>query len=585
MRTSIIPKLSRASYQLALRDFQHARKQAVMQQILARLRGEADTLLCFDDVRQQLRSTGESIKHGLQEIPLDKIVGSVARYGDFTRSFLPKKDEDEERWAGVRAAVDDMVGMPPIEVFQVGDAYFVQDGNHRVSIARQLNSKTISAYVTEVKTRVPLTSEDDPNDIICKSRYAEFLEKSNLDQLRSGSDLLMTFCGHYHVILDQIDAEYSLLKEGAASSEDRNLWEKAVLNWYDDVYLPIVHIIRELGILHHFPERTETDMYILLSERQVELEKDLGWHVERETGVTDLIETEIQTHGLLSNILRRISPYLDKGPRPGIWRRQQLIRQRYHHLFEHILVPLDGSDEGWRMFEYILGAAQFDGDHILGLHVVPEKALIESGAVGQMRERFNKSCQDAGIRGEFAVDVGSSPVRSIVKHAAWVDFVIVNSTRPPVDKPLARISPDLKQIIQQCPRPIQVRPDGTESDYSHALLAYDGSPKSDEALFIATYLSARWKKYLTVVTVETENTDVTALEKARSYLLQHGLKDVNYVLEKGPIAETVLATAKAHHSNLLFMGGFSFRPIRHLTLGSTAEHILCEFRHPMWVCQ
>ncbi|MBC8504867.1 MAG: universal stress protein [Anaerolineales bacterium] len=585
MKNTLIPKFSRVNYQLALRDFQRARKQAVMQQILSRLRGDADKLLGFDDIRQQLHGTGESIKRGLQEIPLEKIVGSVSRYGDFTRSFLPKRDDDEERWAGVRAAVDDMVGMPPIDVYQVGDAYFVQDGNHRVSIARQLRSKTISAYVTEVPTRVPLTANDDPNDIICKSRYAAFLEKTNLDKLRPEVDLLMTFSGHYHFILNQIEAEFSILNQNKGKKDDKELWEKAVENWYDLIYLPVVRIIRELGILHHFPERTEVDMYVLLSQRQAELEKDLGWHVNLETGVTELITAEKRSRGLLSNFLRRVSPFLDRGPSPGIWRRQQLIRHRYHHLFEHILVPLDGSEEGWQMFEFILGAAQFDGDHILGLHVVSDKNLIGSDYINQMRERFNQSCQDVGIRGEFAVEVGSSPVKSILKHAAWVDFVIVNSTRPPIDQPLARVSPDLKLIIQQCPRPIQVRPNGTESDYSHALLAYDGSPKADEALFIATYLSARWKKDLTVVTVQTENTDVSVLEKAQTYLTQHGLRDVNYVLGKGAIAETVLETANTHGSNLLFMGGFSFRPVRHLTLGSTAEHILREFRHPMWVCQ
>ena len=557
MSNSLLHRYSKVNYQLALRDFQRARKQAVMQQILSRLRGDADKLLGFDDVRQQLRGTGESIKRGLQEIPLEKIVGSVARYGDFTRSFLPKKDEDEERWAGVRAAVDDMVGIPPIDVYQVGDAYFVQDGNHRVSIARQLNSKTISAYVTEVPTRVPLTADDDPNDLNCKSRYAAFLEKTNLDKLRPDINLLMTFCGHYHFLLKQIEAEYNILKKDTDINNESELWEKAVENWCELVYLPVVRIIRELGILHHFPERTEVDMYVLLSERQAELEEDLGWQVDLETGVSDLIVKEEQS-GFFRNILRKVSPFLDRGPSPGIWRRQQLIRRRYNHLFEHILVPLDGSEEGWQMFEFILGAAQFDGDHILGLHVVGDKSLIDSDGVNQMRERFNASCKEVDIQGEFAVEVGNSPVKSIIKHAAWVDFVIVNSTRPPVDKPLERISPDLKRIIQQCPRPIQIRPNGTESDYSHAILAYDGSPKADEALFIATYLSARWKKDLTVVTVQTENTDETALEKACGYLTLNGLKNVNYVLGKGSIAETVLETAKAHQSNLLFMGGFSW---------------------------
>jgi len=578
-------KISQANYQVALRDFQQARKQAVMQQILSRLRGKASELLCFDQVRQQLRSTGITIKHGLQEIPLDKIVGSVARYDDFTRSFLPKRGTDEERWAGVKAAVIDMVGMPPIEVYQVGNAYFVQDGNHRVSIARRLETKTISAYVTEVKTRVPLTADDDPNEIICKSYYADFLEKTNLDKLHPESDLLMTFCGQYQVLLDQIETEHTLLINNRISSKASNLRDKAVKDWYAHVYLPVIHIIRELGVLHRFSERTEADMYVLLSERQAELEEDLGWHVEMETGVSDLIDSGIQHQGLLTRFIKRIAPSLDRGPLPGLWRRQQLARQRYHHLFEHILVPLDGSEEGWQMFEYILQAAQFDGDHILGLHVVSEKAQVDSEAVRQMKAKFSKGCQEAGIQGEFAVEVGNSPVQSIIKHAAWVDFVIVNNTRPPEQHPLPRISPDLKLIIQQCPRPIQVRPDGTQSDHSHALLAYDGSPKANEALFIATYLTARWPKSLTVVTVETTHTSAAALEKAQRYLKLHGLTDVNFVLQKGHIAETILETARIYNINLLFMGGFSFRPVRHLTLGSTAERILREFRHPMWVCR
>ena len=576
---------SKASYEMALRDFQYARKQAVMQQILSRLRRKEGELLCFDEVRQQLRSTGTTIRHGLQEISLEKIVGSVARYDDFTRSFLPKRDADEERWVEVKAAVTDMVGMPPIEVYQVGDAYFVQDGNHRVSIARQLNTKTISAYVTEIKTRVPLTADDDPNEIICKSYYADFLEKTNLDKLRPKVDLSMSFCEQYQVFFEQIEAELNLLKAEQDPSEEGDLREKALLSWYDQVYLPVIHIVRKLGVLHRFPEKTEADMYVLLSERRADLEKELGWHVEMETGVSDLIDSQTQSPSLLTRIITKVSPFLDRGPLPGLWRKQQLARQRYHRLFEHILVPLDGSDEGWQMFEYILETAQFDGDHILGLHVLPDKAQLEGESVRQMEKRFNQGCQDAGIRGEFAVEIGNSPVRSIIKHAAWVDFVILNSTLPPKNKPLHRISSDLKLIIQQCPRPIQIRPGGMQSDYSHALLAYDGSPKADEALFIATYLTARWPKSLTVVTVETAQTKASTLEKAEHYLTQHGITDVNYVFKKGAIAETVLETAEIFDINLLFMGGFSFRPVRHLTLGSTAEHILCKFRHPMWVCR
>ena len=576
---------SQANYQLALRDFHRARQQAVMQQILARFRGEEEELLDFHQVRQQLQHTGMTVTHGLQEIPLEKIVGSVDRYEDFTRSFLPKRNSDEDRWAGVRAAVDDMVGMPPIDVYQVGDAYFVQDGNHRVSIAHRLRSKTISAKVTEIKTRVPLTSDDNPNEIICKSYYADFLEKTNLDKLRTDVDLLTTFCNQYPLLLDQITGRLQLIENSQDKQDEDDLWEKATVDWYDHAYLPVIHVIRELGVMHRFPERTEADMYVLLSERRAELEKDLGWQVEMETGVSDLITSQDQSQDLLSRVVKPLVTALRGSPAPGLWRQQQLARQRYHHLFEYILIPLDGTEVGWQLFAHVLRVSNFDKDHILGLHVVPDKSQVDSPTVLQMQARFEAGCREAGLQGDFAIEVDNKPIRAIIKRAAWADLVIVNGTRPPDNQPLARVSAELKQLVQQCPRPIVIRPDGTQSDNSRALLAYDGSPKADEALFIATYLTVRWPKSLTVVTVETAYTSEAALEKARRYLEQHGVTDVNYVLRQGSIAEMVLETAVTNRSNLLFMGGFSFRSLRQLTLGSSAERILREFPHPMWICR
>jgi len=578
-------KPSQISYQLALRDFHNARQQAVMQQLLARFRGDGANLLPFEEVKQQLHPTGEMIKHGTQEIPLDKIVGSVARYKDFTRSFLPRRDTDQERWAGVRAAVNDMVGIPPVEVYQVGDAYFVQDGNHRVSIARRLDSKTITAHVTEVKTRVPFSADDDPYEIICKAHYADFLEMTNLDKLRPNVDLMMTFCGQYQIFLEQIRAGMEALASDDNSPAETGNYDQAVVNWYDQVYLPIIYIIRELGVLHRFPERTEADMYLLLIERRDELEEDLGWNVDLETGVTDLITTAEEELGPIQRVMKSIAPPPPAELELGLWRRQQLARQRYHHLFKYILIPLEGTEENWHTLDNFLGSAYFDQDHILGLHVVPDKASLHSTRVRLMRERFMARIEKAGLEGEFAVEVGSNPVQVINKRAAWVDLVVVRGTRGPGYKPLDRIRPELKLLVQRCPRPIHVTPDGSHSDFSRAILAYDGSPKSDEALFIATYLTSRWNKILTVVTVETEYTSPAALERAREYLTGHGLSDVTYILKKGPIAENVLATAAAYDCNLLFMGGFSFRSLRHLTLGSSAERILREFPHPMWICR
>src|SRR5438045_9127127 len=83
-------------------------------------------------------------------------------------------------------------GFPPIDVYKVGDVYFVIDGNHRVSVARQLGAKTIEAYVTELPTSVPFEPDTQPDDLLIKEGYADFLRKTHLDQLRPGSQVLLT---------------------------------------------------------------------------------------------------------------------------------------------------------------------------------------------------------------------------------------------------------------------------------------------------------------------------------------------------------------------------------------------------------
>ena len=162
--------------QMAVQDFQAARQRAAIQEVLARITGRPSELLSYEEVAEKLKLRIRT-ERGMQHIPLDAIVGSVGRYSDFTRTFLPRRKEDQDRWAGVRAAfLEDGAGLPPIEVYKVGEVYFVVDGNHRVSIARQEGAKTIEAHVIEVRTHVPLTPDVRAEDLIIKSEYVEFLE-------------------------------------------------------------------------------------------------------------------------------------------------------------------------------------------------------------------------------------------------------------------------------------------------------------------------------------------------------------------------------------------------------------------------
>src|SRR5690606_23873471 len=188
----------------ALRDFQRARRRADLRVVLSLLWGPDEGLLAYDDVRRKLRAV-ETQRREHAYIPLDAIVGSVGRYLDFTRSFLPRKDADAGRWVGVQQAMTGLEGLPPIEVYRLGDAYFVKDGNHRVSVARQLGATKIDAYVTDVATRVPFRPEMDQDDLIVAAEFADFLERTNLDEQRPDADLRVTVPGQYPQLLEHID--------------------------------------------------------------------------------------------------------------------------------------------------------------------------------------------------------------------------------------------------------------------------------------------------------------------------------------------------------------------------------------------
>src|SRR6266542_821112 len=168
----------------AIHDFRRARQQANLNNIIGHLIGRPSGLFSFDEVKGSI-SGGRR----LEDVPLDAIVGSVGRYTDFNRQFLPRNDSDELRWTRVKTAIESPAGVPPIELYRIGDAYFVLDGNHRVSVLRRMGATHAQAYVTEVQTRVPLSPYDSPDDLILKAEYAEFLDRTKLDEQHPHADL------------------------------------------------------------------------------------------------------------------------------------------------------------------------------------------------------------------------------------------------------------------------------------------------------------------------------------------------------------------------------------------------------------
>jgi hypothetical protein len=275
-------------------EFSAARRRAFIEEWLNFFTGRPNELLSFESVRQSLRLQDSSYK-GLQEVELDKIVGSVGRYRDFTRTFLPKNARNEQRWRRVDAVTHDMMGVPPIEVYKVGDVYFVRDGNHRVSVARAHGATTIEAYVIEFKTPVPIDNHDDLDDILMKVERTDFLEVTQLDKIRPEHNIVFTEPGRYRLLKRHV-IFHKYLKETEFGCEIP--LEEAVASWYDHAYMPVVQLIRERDVLKHFPSRTEADLYAWLVLHRAALEEEakaLG-HVSDE----ELVD-ELQREGEMAN--------------------------------------------------------------------------------------------------------------------------------------------------------------------------------------------------------------------------------------------------------------------------------------------
>ena len=249
--------------------------RAQLVDLMGAVTGAKTDLVSYDEVANRLRSR-QQIEMGTQMVPLSKIVGSVGRYRDFTRTFLPRHGINAERWARVDAVMNSMEGFPPVELYRIGDVYFVRDGNHRVSVARANNLEQIEAYVTEIPTNVLLTQEDFERDQwIIKIERAEFEKETKLDELRPDNDLRLTEPGRYRILLRHIQVHqyFRNLELDRAGSRHRLDWDEGVTSWYDNIYIPVVESIRRHNLLESFPGRTEADLYLWIAYHREQLAK------------------------------------------------------------------------------------------------------------------------------------------------------------------------------------------------------------------------------------------------------------------------------------------------------------------------
>jgi hypothetical protein len=260
---------------LTREDFQRARRKAFLAQLGALLSRNSNTLLSLEEVRSRLNIRGQ--RHlGNKAVRLDQIVGSEGRYTDFDRQFAPLHEATKFRWMSVDRAHHQAVALPAVELYKLGDIYFVKDGHHRISVARLQEQSYIDAIVTELQVDVPIAADLSVRDLLLKEEYSDFLGWTGLADLRPGQRVEFSEPGGYLALVQHINAHRYYLSQ---ESGDDVGGAEAVASWYDNVYMPVVDVLREGNALAAFPGRTEADLYRWIMDHR--------WYLRERNGGAD----------------------------------------------------------------------------------------------------------------------------------------------------------------------------------------------------------------------------------------------------------------------------------------------------------
>jgi hypothetical protein len=145
-------------------DFERALHRQIFEAAVSLFTHQKKDLLSPNDVKPLLRP-GSARYLGVKEVPISRIVGSEGRYRDFNRKFFPRRKHLKERWARIDMAYYQKRALPLVKLYKISNIYFIQDGNHRVSVARAHGAKWIDAEVIELLSHVKIEPGMDSADL------------------------------------------------------------------------------------------------------------------------------------------------------------------------------------------------------------------------------------------------------------------------------------------------------------------------------------------------------------------------------------------------------------------------------------
>lgn len=214
-------------------------------------------------VEQRLRIVGQSYV-GVRAVEVRQVVGSLDRSGDFDREFRPRRGASKERMASLRSAFPHG-DLPPIEAYEVGGAYFVSDGHHRVALAKERSADYIDADVTHLDTNYEIGPDVDVRALIHTEQQRILLTESGLARARPDAVVEFSRPGGYPEMLELIKAHgYDLARRRGQLPRD----EDVAADWYDNVFAPGVAALRRESLPSVYEYKTDADLFLWVYQRR-----------------------------------------------------------------------------------------------------------------------------------------------------------------------------------------------------------------------------------------------------------------------------------------------------------------------------
>jgi hypothetical protein len=145
----------------------------------------------------------------------------------------------------------------------------------------------IDAEVITLDSRIKITPEmtsDDLKNAVIEFEKKEFFEETKLHELRPDGNFDFTDIGRYDDIITHIlNHKYFINLD----KPEEISFEEAMLSWYDNIYFPIIKVIREKNTLSRFKGRTEADLYVWIVRHWHDFKLKYGQHYPMEKAAMD----------------------------------------------------------------------------------------------------------------------------------------------------------------------------------------------------------------------------------------------------------------------------------------------------------